>query len=463
MADVHLQRFARAPVLVEEAEVGGEGAQERQQYAEFDRHVKGEQAPSVSAVPTWDASPRVGTTPSVLDRSLIAGYSRAPRRAERGPIDTIRAQMPIKPLLLRRHRRRHLPVGLRAGRASCLAYGRWSTASATTFPRRPPPPACAGRALRAWSGAAAGRRRPTRSSPHAVGLSGRCPTCPSTASRPRAHPLEARRRSTTTPADRPVAWVDDAFTPACHAWAQQRRAPTLLVPRCRPRGSPPRSRPPGGLASGGRLAACPSVSGRCDGRLLLSCCTRDCRRRPPLVLSKADRLVASRSASDSSRLRGRRSSSSLARRVWQPGGMVVDERDAGLLRRAGARVRRLVARARDASPTATARAGSPTSTPSWPPSRVCPRPPARRRLWHRVPHPPPAGSRGRDRPEPGHGRRRGDPPATRRGRPGRGRPAAVRRRRLRPGGHRPLLRPPARRPSARLPRRGRGAWRPSSS
>jgi len=29
--------------------------------------------------------------------------------------------------------------------------------------------------------------------------------------------------------DRPLAWVDDAFTDACHAWAAARAAPTLLV------------------------------------------------------------------------------------------------------------------------------------------------------------------------------------------------------------------------------------------
>jgi len=28
---------------------------------------------------------------------------------------------------------------------------------------------------------------------------------------------------------RPLAWIDDAFNPACHEWAQARRAPTLLV------------------------------------------------------------------------------------------------------------------------------------------------------------------------------------------------------------------------------------------
>ena len=29
--------------------------------------------------------------------------------------------------------------------------------------------------------------------------------------------------------DRPLAWIDDAFNDACHAWAAQREAPTLLV------------------------------------------------------------------------------------------------------------------------------------------------------------------------------------------------------------------------------------------
>jgi hypothetical protein len=28
---------------------------------------------------------------------------------------------------------------------------------------------------------------------------------------------------------RPLAWIDDAFNDACHAWAQERSAPTLLV------------------------------------------------------------------------------------------------------------------------------------------------------------------------------------------------------------------------------------------
>jgi hypothetical protein len=30
-------------------------------------------------------------------------------------------------------------------------------------------------------------------------------------------------------AQRPLAWIDDSFNPACHAWAEARPAPTLLV------------------------------------------------------------------------------------------------------------------------------------------------------------------------------------------------------------------------------------------
>ncbi len=30
--------------------------------------------------------------------------------------------------------------------------------------------------------------------------------------------------------DRPVAWVDDCLDETCHAWAADRRGPTLLVP-----------------------------------------------------------------------------------------------------------------------------------------------------------------------------------------------------------------------------------------
>jgi hypothetical protein len=36
--------------------------------------------------------------------------------------------------------------------------------------------------------------------------------------------------------DRPLAWIDDAFNPACHAWAAARPAPTLLVATAPERG-----------------------------------------------------------------------------------------------------------------------------------------------------------------------------------------------------------------------------------
>jgi hypothetical protein len=36
--------------------------------------------------------------------------------------------------------------------------------------------------------------------------------------------------------DRPLAWIDDAFNEACHAWAEERLAPTLLVQTAPKRG-----------------------------------------------------------------------------------------------------------------------------------------------------------------------------------------------------------------------------------
>jgi hypothetical protein len=35
---------------------------------------------------------------------------------------------------------------------------------------------------------------------------------------------------------RPLAWIDDALNPACHAWARERPAPTLLVATAPERG-----------------------------------------------------------------------------------------------------------------------------------------------------------------------------------------------------------------------------------
>ncbi|HXN38751.1 MAG TPA: HAD domain-containing protein [Solirubrobacteraceae bacterium] len=35
---------------------------------------------------------------------------------------------------------------------------------------------------------------------------------------------------------RPLAWIDDALNPACHAWARERPAPTLLVTTAPERG-----------------------------------------------------------------------------------------------------------------------------------------------------------------------------------------------------------------------------------
>ena len=44
-----------------------------------------------------------------------------------------------------------------------------------------------------------------------------------------APPCEATSARATTAAGRPLAWIDDAFNAACHAWAGERAAATLLV------------------------------------------------------------------------------------------------------------------------------------------------------------------------------------------------------------------------------------------
>jgi hypothetical protein len=43
-------------------------------------------------------------------------------------------------------------------------------------------------------------------------------------------------------ARRPLAWIDDAFNPACHDWARARAAPTLLVATAPERGLTARER-----------------------------------------------------------------------------------------------------------------------------------------------------------------------------------------------------------------------------
>ena len=68
--------------------------------------------------------------------------------------------------------------------------------------------------------------------PRLLGLPGPLPYLrfarrPQSGSSTRAHwKLEAIERYA---GDRPLAWIDDAFNAACHAWAKARTAPTLLL------------------------------------------------------------------------------------------------------------------------------------------------------------------------------------------------------------------------------------------
>jgi hypothetical protein len=75
--------------------------------------------------------------------------------------------------------------------------------------------------------------------PRLLGLPGPLPYLrfarrPESGSSTRAHwKLEAIERYA---GDRPLAWIDDAFNAACHAWAKARTAPTLLLSTAPDRG-----------------------------------------------------------------------------------------------------------------------------------------------------------------------------------------------------------------------------------
>jgi hypothetical protein len=65
--------------------------------------------------------------------------------------------------------------------------------------------------------------------PHLLGLPGALPFLRFARSVGRANAHWKLDAIDTYAAGRALAWIDDAFNPACHAWAQARPAPTLLV------------------------------------------------------------------------------------------------------------------------------------------------------------------------------------------------------------------------------------------
>jgi hypothetical protein len=70
-----------------------------------------------------------------------------------------------------------------------------------------------------------GAPTPTGSSPHCSAS----PASPSSASR-RSHSIHATSCPIISYAGhRPLAWIDDALPPEAHAWAANRRIPTLLI------------------------------------------------------------------------------------------------------------------------------------------------------------------------------------------------------------------------------------------
>ena len=65
--------------------------------------------------------------------------------------------------------------------------------------------------------------------PHLLGLPSGLPFLRFPRSPGRSHAHWKLESIDTYARGRPVAWIDDSFNPACHAWADARRAPTLLV------------------------------------------------------------------------------------------------------------------------------------------------------------------------------------------------------------------------------------------
>ena len=208
MADVDGGRLVRTAVLVEEAELGSDGAAERQQDAES--HVRDEGLWSCAAVPRLDLTglphlrcgPPVRSPLSSVDGASSLRTVRTARLTSR-----MARSCTEKPLLL-------IDVD--------------GVVSLFGFTERPP----SGLLHTAVHGI------PHFLSTHAASLLARLSqtfacTWPhlTFANEPgvsERHWKLAAIESATGP-DRPLAWIDDAFDASCAAWAAARPGPTLLV------------------------------------------------------------------------------------------------------------------------------------------------------------------------------------------------------------------------------------------
>ena len=85
-----------------------------------------------------------------------------------------------------------------------------------------------------WCGRAAGRSAPRSTCRACSGCPRGCPSCASSARRGRSNAHWKLAAIDAYAGLRPLAWIDDAFNDACHEWAAERPAPTLLV-RTEPR------------------------------------------------------------------------------------------------------------------------------------------------------------------------------------------------------------------------------------
>ena len=217
MAHVDGRSLASTAVLEEEAQVGSDGAEKRQQDAELKSHA-GFIGPVRS---TWRYRPM--TLSSAPPESFLT--DRRGRQASERLRD--HAQQPETPAL-RGHRRRALAFRLSVRQASSRGVDKRRGHRSSDFGQRFRAPAPTGRPLRPGLVQRMGGEGQRAPSP--------CASPAHCAAVPHLHRARWRNRRhwkldaiDAHAGDRPLAWIDDAHDDSCRAWASSRAAPTLLV------------------------------------------------------------------------------------------------------------------------------------------------------------------------------------------------------------------------------------------
>ena len=169
---------------------------------------------SAAAAPTRTSRERCGA------RRAACGVRVRRRRARDRP--RARPPGPVRPpAAARRRRRRDLALRLRRARAAGRPLGDRRRDPAPAFPHRGRAPAPAGRALRARLVHGLGGEGRRRAPPPRRGARGAAvPGVRPPAGRGMQGHWKLAAIDEHAGPDRPLAWIDDAFTPACDAWAR---------------------------------------------------------------------------------------------------------------------------------------------------------------------------------------------------------------------------------------------------